>query len=160
MGLFSKLFRRGRAQAVTQAASDELDISAFQRPLKAPLQAPLQTLKGTPEPPAFQSGGLEASPREVADLLKQGAIRLIDVRTPQEYEIASIPGSMLASQALSQEIVETWPKDTAIITMCHHGIRSLDALRFLRDNGFSNVRSMAGGIEAWALHVDPSVPRY
>jgi monothiol glutaredoxin len=103
---------------------------------------------------------MEISVRETAELLKQGKIKLVDVRTAQEYATASIAGSLLADQTLAQEILQTWPKDTAIVTMCHHGMRSLDACAYLRSNGFTNVKSMTGGIEAWSLQVDPSVPRY
>ena len=103
---------------------------------------------------------LEIAPRAVADLLKQGNIKLLDVRTPEEYQIASVQGSVLIDQALAQEILQSWPKDTAIVTMCHHGIRSLDAAAYLRGHGFDNTKSMTGGIEAWALQVDPSIPRY
>ena len=103
---------------------------------------------------------LEIAPRDVADLLKQGNIKLLDVRTPEEYQIASVQGSVLIDQALAQEILQSWPKDTAIVTMCHHGIRSLDAAAYLRGHGFDNTKSMTGGIEAWALQVDPSIPRY
>jgi rhodanese-related sulfurtransferase len=103
---------------------------------------------------------MEITPHEVAELLKQGKIQLLDVRTPQEYQIARVEGSRLVDQELAQEIVSSWPKDEAIVTMCHHGMRSLDAAAYLRGHGFTNARSMSGGIEAWALQVDPSIPRY
>jgi rhodanese-related sulfurtransferase len=103
---------------------------------------------------------LEITPRETAELLKEGKIKLVDVRSAQEYAIASVPGSVLADQNLAQEILQTWPKDTAIVTMCHHGMRSLDAAAFLRGHGFTNTRSMSGGIDAWALQIDDSIPRY
>ena len=103
---------------------------------------------------------LEITPNQTAELLKQGKIKLIDVRTPEEYAIASVDGSVLVNQALAQEILETWPKDTAIVTMCHRGMRSLDAAAYLRGQGFTNVKSMSGGIEAWSLQIDSSVPRY
>src|SRR5262245_35318702 len=103
---------------------------------------------------------MEIAPREVAELLKQGKIKLLDVRTPQEYATASIPGSVLVDQSLAQEIMQSWPKETQIVTMCHHGMRSLDAASYLRGHGFINTRSMTGGIEAWALQVDPNTPRY
>src|SRR5206468_4188066 len=54
---------------------------------------------------------LEITPRETAELLKEGTIKLLDVRTPEEYAIASVAGSMLADQSLAQEILQTWPKD-------------------------------------------------
>ena len=91
---------------------------------------------------------VEIAPREVAELLKQGKIKLLDVRTPQEYAIASIPGSVLVDQSVAQEILQ-WPKDTEIVTICHHGMRSLDACAYLRGHGFTNTKSMTGGIEAW-----------
>jgi rhodanese-related sulfurtransferase len=82
------------------------------------------------------------------------------VRTAEEYASASVAGSVLADQATAQEIMQTWPKDTAIVTICHHGMRSLDAAAYLRGHGFSKTRSMSGGIDAWAVQVDPNVPRY
>ena len=103
---------------------------------------------------------IEITPREVAELLKHAKVKLLDVRTPQEYQIASVAGSVLVDQELAQEIISNWPKDEAIVTMCHHGMRSLDAAAYLRGHGFENTRSMSGGIEAWALQVDPSTPRY
>jgi rhodanese-related sulfurtransferase len=103
---------------------------------------------------------LEIAPREAAELLKQGKIKLLDVRTPEEYAIASVSGSVLVDQSVAQDILQSWPKDTAIVTMCHHGMRSLDAAAYLRGHGFNNTKSMSGGIDAWALQVDSSVPRY
>jgi rhodanese-related sulfurtransferase len=103
---------------------------------------------------------MEVEPAEVARLLKEKTIRLLDVRTAGEYAIAHIDGGVLVDQALVDEILTTWPKDTAIVTLCHHGIRSLDAAAFLKGHGFTNVRSMRGGIEAWATTVDTKTPRY
>src|SRR5204863_6701619 len=100
---------------------------------------------------------LEITVVEAAERLKQGTIKLLDVRTPQEYEIAHVEGSVLVDQSLVQEMMQGWPKDTAIVTMCHHGIRSLDAAAYLRGHGFANTKSMTGGIEAWALEVDAAV---
>lgn len=105
-------------------------------------------------------GDMEIAPRQVAELLKDGKAKLLDVRTPEEYQIASVQGSMLVDQSLAQEIISSWPKDASIVTMCHHGMRSMDAAAYLRGHGFTNTRSMSGGIDAWALQVDPSVPRY
>jgi rhodanese-related sulfurtransferase len=103
---------------------------------------------------------LEISPTEAAELLKQGSVKFIDVRTPYEYEIARIEGCPLVDQAMAKEIVDTWPKDTAIITVCHHGVRSLDAAVYLRQQGFTNTRSMRGGINLWSMTVDSSIPQY
>ena len=103
---------------------------------------------------------LEVTPREAAELLKAGKIKLLDVRTPEEYAIASVQGSVLVDQSLAQEILQAWPKETPIVTMCHHGMRSLDAAAYLRGNGFTDTKSMSGGIDAWALQIDSNVPRY
>jgi rhodanese-related sulfurtransferase len=103
---------------------------------------------------------IEITVRETAELLKQGKIKLLDIRTAEEHAIANVPGSVLVDQALAQELMQTWPKDTAIVTMCHHGMRSLDAAAYLRGHGFTNTRSMAGGIDAWALQIDSSIRRY
>jgi rhodanese-related sulfurtransferase len=103
---------------------------------------------------------LEITARETAELMKEGKITLLDVRAPEAYDMASIPGSMLVDQALAQEIVQSWPKDTPIVLICHHGMRSLDAADYLRGYGFANAKSLSGGIDAWSLEIDPSVPRY
>ena len=103
---------------------------------------------------------LEISPAEVAALMEQGAVRLVDVRTQHEYEIARIEGCPLVDEALAKEIVDTWPKETPIVTICHHGVRSLDAAVFLRHQGFNQTRSMRGGIDLWSTTIDSSIPRY
>jgi rhodanese-related sulfurtransferase len=103
---------------------------------------------------------MEVEPLEVARLLKENAIKLLDVRTAAEYQIAHIDGGVLVDQALVDEIVTSWPKDTQIVTLCHHGIRSLDAAAFLKTHGFTNVRSMRGGIAVWSAVVDTKVPQY
>jgi rhodanese-related sulfurtransferase len=103
---------------------------------------------------------LEITPREAAELLEAGKIKLVDVRTPEEFAIASVHGSVLVDQNLAQEIMQSWPKDTAIVTMCHHGMRSLDAAAYLRGHGFTNAKSMSGGIDAWSVQIDSAIPRY
>ena len=99
------------------------------------------------------------SVREVAEALRGGAIRLIDVRTEEEHAIAHIEGATLLTDQLAQQIL-TWPKDTPIVLHCHMGGRSMDAARYLTQQGFTNVKSMNGGIDAWSIEIDPVVPRY
>ena len=103
---------------------------------------------------------LEISPAAVAELMKEGKVRLIDVRTAHEYAIARIEGCPLVDEKFGKEILETWPKDTPIITICHHGVRSLDAAVYLRGQGFTDVLSMSGGIDVWSQTIDASIPRY
>jgi monothiol glutaredoxin len=84
---------------------------------------------------------------------------LFDVRTPEERQIASIPGATLLDDAALQQI-EALDKDTPLVFHCHHGGRSQAAAeRFVRQ-GFKRVYNVVGGIEAWSTTVDPTVPRY
>ncbi|GEM_PF-94921 len=104
---------------------------------------------------------IQIAPRELRALLDgPKPPRLLDVRTPEEWEIARLPEARLVDDALGREIMEEWPKDAAIVLYCHVGERSLDAASYLIGHGFSNVHSLAGGIEAWSQDVDPTVPRY
>ncbi len=85
---------------------------------------------------------------------------LLDVRSPQEYEIARIEGAQLIPvQELRDRLGELDPAST-IAVHCHHGPRSTQAVRFLRQMGYSRARNVAGGIDAWSREVDPGVPRY
>lgn len=103
---------------------------------------------------------IQMSPRDVAAALQSNIRpRLIDVRTSKEWELARIQGATLNTEDLAQEM-KRWPKDTFIIFYCHFGQRSVDAASYFAGHSFSNVRSMTGGIDAWSLSVDSSVPRY
>ena len=108
-----------------------------------------------------QEQRIQISAKELAALLQRGEpIRLLDVRTPEEREIVKIEVAQLVTQQLVQEIMANWPKDTPIVTHCHHGIRSLDAASYFIGHGFTNVRSLTGGIDAWAAEIDTKLPRY
>jgi rhodanese-related sulfurtransferase len=87
---------------------------------------------------------------------------LLDVRNPDEYATAHIAGSTLIPMGeLQSRLAELEPlKDQPIVVHCHHGGRSLRVTMFLRQQGFTNVQNMTGGIDAWSQQVDPSVPRY
>ena len=103
---------------------------------------------------------IQVSPHETAAALQSNAqTHLIDVRSPKEWKLARIQGARLNTDELAQEMMH-WPKDTPIIFYCHFGQRSLDAASYFAGHGFSNVRSMTGGIDAWSLFIDSTVPRY
>jgi len=103
---------------------------------------------------------IHVSPGDVAlGLRSEYPPRLVDVRTPEEWELARIQGATLTTEDQTQEMMR-WPKDTQIVFYCHLGQRSLDAASYFAGHGFKNVRSMTGGIDAWSLDVDSSVPRY
>jgi rhodanese-related sulfurtransferase len=86
---------------------------------------------------------------------------LLDVREPWEFQTASIPGGLLMpmGEVASRAHTELDP-DAPIVVMCHHGARSLNVALWLRDQGFTQVQSLAGGIDAWSCSIDPDIPRY
>src|SRR5438094_4454058 len=85
---------------------------------------------------------------------------VIDVREPHEYEIAHIDGAVLIPLGELPDRLGEVDGHREVVTHCHHGARSLKALEILKAAGFSKVRSLRGGIDAWAVNVDPSLPRY
>lgn len=85
---------------------------------------------------------------------------LIDVREPWEYGVARIDGSRLVPLRQVSALLQELDRDTEVVMICHHGIRSRLAGRFLEQHGFGRVINLAGGIDAWAREVDPTVPVY
>ena len=111
--------------------------------------------------PEFQPEKHEISPSELRDRLYQDQqLVLLDVREPSEYEIAHLEGATLIPHTDLPQNVNQLDPQSEIITYCHHGIRSLHAAAFLDQNGFQNVKSLAGGIDQWAAEVDPTLERY
>jgi adenylyltransferase/sulfurtransferase len=103
---------------------------------------------------------IEMAPRELAVLRDAGArIDLIDVREPWEIEIAAIAGARaIPLHELPNRIAEL-DVNADIVTICHRGQRSLVAQRLLEGAGF-RAKSLAGGIDAWAEAIDPTLARY
>jgi rhodanese-related sulfurtransferase len=90
-----------------------------------------------------------------------GAPLLLDVREPWEFETAALPDSLLMpmGEVTSRANLELDP-DQHIVVLCHHGARSLSVTMWLRQQGFDNAQSLAGGIDAWSRTIDPNIPRY
>ena len=84
---------------------------------------------------------------------------LVDVRTEEERALAAIAGSRLLDQAYHDALLQR-DRDTPIVFQCHHGIRSQHAAEYFRQHGFRNLYNLQGGLDAWSLLVDRSVPRY
>lgn len=103
----------------------------------------------------------EISPTDAAVLLKGKEARLIDVREPWEFETARVEGSVLMpmGDVASRAHQELDPNERLVI-VCHHGQRSLNVAMWLRNQGFEQAQSLAGGIDAWSAMVDPAVGRY
>jgi rhodanese-related sulfurtransferase len=87
---------------------------------------------------------------------------LLDCREPDEHAITRIEGAVLIPmRTIPERLAELEPRRSdRIVVHCHHGVRSLRVTRFLRERGFIGAQSMAGGIDAWALEIDPATPRY
>ena len=105
----------------------------------------------------------EITPREYRDRRAAGeAIVLVDCRTAAERDIATIAGSVhLPMHDLARHVEALRAHESSpVVVHCHHGARSLQVTAALRQAGFEDVRSMAGGIHLWSLDVDPAVPVY
>ncbi len=92
---------------------------------------------------------------------------LLDVRESAELQIVNLgaevlhlPLSQLAAEQLAAIPPELADKEQEIVVLCHHGSRSAQVVAYLRANGWTNVINLQGGIHAWAVMVDPSLPRY
>jgi monothiol glutaredoxin len=97
--------------------------------------------------------------RELADRLRAGEVILVDVRGEADRARASIEGAVVLDRP-AMERLEAMPKETAIAFLCHHGESSMGAAEYFRKQGFTNISNVAGGINAWSMEIDPSVPRY
>ena len=81
-------------------------------------------------------------------------------RSAPEFDLAKVNGSTLIPLATLPQSLAKLNRDAEIIAICHHGMRSADATNFLLQQGYSNVKNLVGGIDAWSAQVDRSVPRY
>jgi len=86
--------------------------------------------------------------------------KLLDVREEWEMKIGKVPKSEPLTPELLDALLSSEDRVLPIILYCHFGVRSMDAALFLADRGFRNVSVVQGGIEAWSVDVDPTIPRY
>jgi rhodanese-related sulfurtransferase len=107
-----------------------------------------------------QEERLMIAPQELKDLLSSNGVDLLDIRTREEYEVAHLEGSQLLDQELMQEILASRPRERLLVIVDHQGSRSLDAAAYFAGHGFTNIKCLRGGIDAWSIHVDPTLPRY
>ena len=100
-------------------------------------------------------------PSDLAKRLEAGEdIRLVDIRSREEFEAVHIESSVLLTQPLMQEILGTWDNDQRFVVIDHQGKKSLDAAAYYLGHGMPNVHALRGGIDAWSLEVDSAVRRY
>ena len=107
---------------------------------------------------------LEISPREVKSRRDAGEkLYLIDCREPGEHAIASIAGAeLIPMNSTPQNLphIEDIADEQPVVVFCHHGMRSLMVVNWLREKGVTACTSMSGGIDRWSIEIDPAVPRY
>jgi rhodanese-related sulfurtransferase len=85
---------------------------------------------------------------------------LLDVREPSEIELAQIPGSLNIPLAQVAGRLADVPRDRDLVVMCHGGVRSARAVKYLEQNGYDRAFNLDGGIDAWSREIDPEVPTY
>ena len=104
---------------------------------------------------------LEVSPKAVADLLSAGGkVRLLDLRTREEWDAVHLPGAEFVSQELIQQLMGKAGQEGLVVFYDHSGASSIDAAAYFAGHGFNNAKFLRGGIDAWSIEVDASVPRY
>jgi sulfur-carrier protein adenylyltransferase/sulfurtransferase len=115
----------------------------------------------TAEAAAAAGGSVEVSAPELKAVMESGKpITLLDVREPHEWEIARIDGARLTPLSQFESFVPQLKKDDDIYLYCYKGKRSMTALNKLKDAGFKNLHSLAGGIDKWAAEIEPTMKRY
>lgn len=104
----------------------------------------------------------EITPAELAEKISgKKDLLLLDVREPGEYSLVHIENSLLMPMGdVPSRANQELDPEAHIITICHHGVRSMNVAVWLRDQGFEQAQSLRGGIDAWAALIDPSLPRY
>ena len=107
---------------------------------------------------------LEITPHELKQRSGAGEkLILIDVREPGEFQLARLPDAeLIPMRSVPAELqrLEALADQGTLVVYCHHGVRSLNVVSWLREQGVGGCQSLAGGIDRWSLEIDPSVPRY
>ena len=85
---------------------------------------------------------------------------LLDVRERWEFDTCHIAGATLMPMHTVPANIEALDEDAEIVCICHHGARSMQVAAFLERNGFGQTFNLTGGVHAWALQVDPAMPKY
>lgn len=104
---------------------------------------------------------IQISPADLAALLSaENPPRLLDIRTREEWDTVKIESAVFFTQDLMQEMLSRWPRDLPLVIYDHQGKHSMDAAAYFLGHGFTKVRSLRGGIDAWAQGVRPDLLRY
>lgn len=108
-----------------------------------------------------QDAKILLDPKDLAELLKHDkSVRLLDVRSREEFEAVQLAGSVLLSQPIMRDILAEGTNTRPLVIIDHQGRQALDAAAYFLGHGLQNVRCLRGGIDAWAKEVDPAMRRY
>lgn len=103
----------------------------------------------------------QLTPAELKARLDGGeALTVVDVREPWELAVCALPGARHIPMREIPGRVAELPRDASVVLLCHHGVRSQHVAGFLERLGFERLYNLAGGIDAWAKDVDPSMAKY
>ena len=115
----------------------------------------------TSGPATSRNAKVLISPVELAGLLQRDkSVKLVDVRSREEFEAVNIAGSVLLSQDVMRELMASGSNTNPIVVIDHAGKNGLDAAAYFMGHGLQNVRCLRGGIDAWAQEVEPKMRRY
>ncbi len=110
---------------------------------------------------AAETAPLQIDVVELGRILNENqGVTLIDVREPWEVQICAIAGSVNVPLSTLPQNLDRLPPQAPLVVLCHHGARSMQAVAWLRQNGFGNASNLIGGIDAWARQIDPAMATY
>ena len=104
---------------------------------------------------------VQIDPHDLSQLLQGDTpVTVLDIREPWERDLCAIEGSAFVPMDQLPARIAELPKDRTLAVVCHHGMRSFHATVWLRSNGFPRAVNLAGGIDAWAIAIQPDMRRY
>ena len=104
---------------------------------------------------------IQLDPKELKKRIDAGEdLILLDVREDWEHSRVKIPGAKHIPLGQLNRVLEDIHKEATVVVYCHHGARSLQACMAMKKAGYEKVQNLKGGIDAYSIHVDPSLPRY
>ena len=100
------------------------------------------------------------SATQLAQSLAENNLILIDVREPWEFEICSINGSYNIPMGQIPTQLDKISEDKETVIICHHGVRSMQVINYLEQQGFESLINLDGGVDAWARQIDLDMAVY
>lgn len=138
-------------------AVEQWTVEGLANRARLPVEGVMQRLKQI----EVMADGIEIEGKDLESLMasQRSRIFLLDVREPWEFALGHLEGSQLMARMDLAQIFQGL-KELTVVTICHHGVRSLSAALYLREAGLPRVKSLRGGLDGWSQTIDPSFPRY